>query len=71
MENKPIVVGYSDYPLKQIESDNCGCTIGNHLEMKETLALYKELGFRIEFKTSLFRRIFCLGKYKIIAHATT
>jgi hypothetical protein len=63
-----IVIGQSDYPRKAIEENKCGWTLGSTTTFLETIKLLEENGYTIKFETSLFRRLFALGIYKIIAY---
>jgi DNA-binding Lrp family transcriptional regulator len=61
-------IGTSDYTRKQIESGDMGWSIGaSPSEFIERIKEYEDDGYTITFKTSLWRKIFCLGIYKIIA----
>ena len=60
-------IGESDYSRQEIESNSCGWTWGSINAVLEAIKEAESNGYDVIFKTSLLRRIFCLGKYKIIA----
>ena len=67
-----ITIGISDYSRNQIESgdfgNNCGWILGcSKSDFIDAIEKYEKQGYMIEFKTSLLRKIFCAGKYKIVA----
>jgi hypothetical protein len=60
-------LGQSDYTRKQME-DGTGWSIGStDEEFLQRIKDYEEQGYVVEFKTNIFRRIFSLGIYKVIA----
>lgn len=64
------VIGSSDYSRKQMESGDTGWSIGDPNYILNAVKLYEEEGFKVEFKTNIFRRIFAFGIYKIVATKT-
>lgn len=65
-----IVIGESDYSREEMGSVNSG--IGSSsTEFLNEIKEYEDLGYIVKFKTSIFRRIFCLGVYKVIAYKET
>ena len=62
-----IIIGESDYDREQMFA-NKEFALGDSLESwKKVINHYEKQGYAIEFKTSIFRTLFCLGKYKVIA----
>lgn len=63
-----ITIGTSDYTRSEIEDQNIGWTIGcSSYEFLEKIRNYEMAGYTVEFNTSIFRRIFALGIYKVTA----
>ena len=71
MENtsKKLLIGRSDYTRKQMESgdSNGGWGTTTALFLK-TISLYEKDGYTVKFETNLFRKIFGVGIYKVIAY---
>ena len=64
-----VVIGESDYTRKQMEDGDTSWAIGSSgREYLETIKWYEEHGFRVEFETNIFRRIFAIGIYKVVAY---
>ena len=66
---KKIKIGESDYNRNQIESGTPGA-IGGQIccdSMLEKIRYYENNGYTVQFQTSIFRKIFLLGKYKVVA----
>ncbi len=62
-------MGYSDFSRKEIEEGRCGWTIGaSPNDVMSYINAIEQLGYNIEFKTNLWIRLFCAGKYKIIVN---
>lgn len=63
-----IKIGATDYSRKEMESGDIGWSIGTSAkEFMETIKLYEREGYTVSFETSLFRKIFGLGIYKVVA----
>jgi len=63
-----ITIGQSDYSRKQM-GNGTGWSWGVSDEyFLETIKAYEEAGYTVKFKTSLLRRIFAVGKYKVVAY---
>lgn len=60
-----ITIGNSDYTREEIESGAHGAWGDVHTFL-ELIYMCERKGYTIVFKTSLLRRIFCTGKYKVI-----
>lgn len=66
---KPIKIGISDYTRKEMEQNGGGWFIGiSAHEYLEAIADWERAGYTVKFETSLLRRIFGLGKYKVMAY---
>jgi len=61
-----IKIGVSDYTREQIQNGAIGIGSSNR-EFLDHIKSYEDEGYTVEFQTSLFRKIFLLGLYKIIA----
>jgi len=71
MENttKGFLIGRSDYTRKQMESGESNGGWGATTELfLNTISNYEKNGFTIKFETSLWRKIFGCGIYKVIAY---
>ena len=63
------VIGESDYTREEIESGKTNGSFGTPaIIFKARLAEYEKQGYTIKFETSIFRKIFAVGKYKIVAY---
>ncbi len=62
-----MIIGYSDYSRDQIESNQCGWTFGSRNHLLSRILEAEASGYNVTFETSIFRRIFCTGIYKIVA----
>jgi hypothetical protein len=63
-----IKIGTSDYSRKEMESGDIGWAIGTSTnDYMETIELYEREGYTVSFETSLFRKLFGLGIYKVVA----
>jgi hypothetical protein len=64
-----IVIGESDYSRVQMENDECGDGFGTSSKyFLEVIKTFEDAGFTVVFKTNIFRLIFALGTYKVIAY---
>lgn len=70
-KNGKVIIGNCDYSREQLErNDVHELTIANcsARQMLEVIKGYEAKGYIVKFETSLFRRIFCLGRYRIVAY---
>ncbi len=70
MKNKieKITIGESDYSREQMLSGKMGWSIGNTAgEFLQTISEYEKEGYEVKFETSILRKIFCVGVYKVVA----
>ena len=71
MENSnKIIIGNSDYSREEMEKEPYGWGVPASSYL-ETIKSYEEKGYKVTFNTSLLRRIFCMGKYQVVATKTT
>ncbi len=64
-----IIIGNSDYSRKEIEDGIKGYTIGSSSnDVLETIKYYEGKGYTVKFETSIFRKIFAIAIYKIVAY---
>jgi len=62
-----IHVGNSDYTRQQMEQGAKGC--GDSAEyFLDTIKKYEDDGYTVKFETSIWRKFFCVGIYKVIAY---
>ncbi len=61
------VLGYSDYSRLEIFTGRSTGAIGNTMDIMSSVHEFERCGWTVVFKTSLFRRIFLMAKYKIVA----
>ena len=69
MNIEKIIIGNSDYTRKEMESGTDSWTIGsssNHF--LSVIKHYEKLGFTVKFETSIWRKLFGIGIYKVIAY---
>ena len=62
-----IKIGNSDYKREEIEQGICGWGTSNS-EFLLTIKEYEAEGYTVKFETNLWRRIFALGIYKVVAY---
>ena len=60
-------IGQSDYNRKRVEQGNLGWTIGDEDLLLSTIKIFEKNGYTVEFRTNIFRRLFALGIYKVVA----
>lgn len=64
---KKIKIGNSDFTRKQLEEGVW--TWGTSAwECTETIRHFEREGYVVKFETSILRKIFCIGKFKIVAY---
>lgn len=61
------IIGYTDYTRQQIVSGAAIGGFGNYDEIVESILYAEEDGWEVKFETSLFRKLFCTAKYRIVA----
>jgi hypothetical protein len=62
-----IKIGNSDYKREQMEQGVYGWGTSNS-EFLQTIKQYEAEGYTVKFETNLWRRIFALGIYKVVAY---
>lgn len=73
MEIERIKIGNSDYSREEIKRGceidrDGGWQIGSSFEeFMDRFEEFEKLGYKIKFETSIFRKIFGMGIYKIVA----
>mgnify|MGYP001558495112 CR=1 FL=1 len=69
MKTEKIIIGDSDYSRKQIESRESDGGWGDSArDVLKTIREYENNGYEVKFETSLFRKIFCMGIYRVVAY---
>jgi hypothetical protein len=63
-----VIIGYSDYSRQQIEKGNIWILGDSRECILDTIAAFEHEDYNVKFETSLFRKIFCLAKYKVVAY---
>lgn len=63
---KKIKIGNSDYNRKQIESGVYGWGTTNKVFL-QTIKEYEDDGYIVKFETSIWRKLFCVGIYNVVA----
>jgi len=64
-----IKIGNSDYSRKQMEQGDNGWTIGCSAKyFLDTIKQYENKGYTVKFETSIWRKIFGMGIYKVMAY---
>lgn len=68
MKNK-IVIGNSDYSREEMESGLAEGGWGTDTdEYLRRIKYYENTGRIVKFETSLFRRLFGIGKYRVVSY---
>ncbi len=68
MKKEKITLGTSDYSKKQMESGDIGWSIGDSSKaFLNRIEMYEQAGYVVKFETSILRKIFGFGIYKITA----
>jgi hypothetical protein len=68
---KKIIIGHSDYSREEMISEKAfggfrfGVSPDTYLECIQTL---ENAGYFVKFETSFFRKIFGIGKYRVVAY---
>jgi hypothetical protein len=62
-----IPIGNSDYTRSELECDVWGWGVSSDYFLK-TIQAFEDAGCIVRFETSLFRRIFGIAKYKVVAY---
>lgn len=65
--SKKIIIGNSDYSREQVEKGNIVSVGCSRSELLQVIENYERAGYEIKFETNLFRRIFGIGIYRIVA----
>lgn len=69
MTIKKIIIGNSDYTRSEIEEGKCKNAFGStRTQFLEQILIVERYGYVVKFKTNILRRIFCLGKYRVVAY---
>ena len=64
-----VKIGNSDYSRIQMEQGDSGWTIGCSAEyFLNTIKQYENEGYTVKFETSIWRKIFGWGIYKVVAY---
>lgn len=62
------IIGYSDYSRTEIvNSDVMGYFSSNPSLILSAVHEFEKCGWKVRFETSMFRRLFLMAKYKIVA----
>lgn len=73
MSKEKIVIALSDYNREQLEKDEVHeLTVGNcsARALLNVIRQYEKAGCVVKFNTSLWRRLFCIAKYQVVAYPT-
>jgi hypothetical protein len=62
-----IIIGHTDYSRRQIEAGGVVFIGTSPNKLLELIEAYESVGYEVKFETSLLRKIFGLGIYKVIA----
>lgn len=66
---KGIKIGETDYSRDEIEDNKCGAAFGTSADyFLSVIREYEEAGYSVKFETSLWRRLFSLCKYVVVAY---
>ena len=69
MSADKVIIGNSDYTRKEIEN-GAGWVIGNPVNFLQTIRAVEREGYTVKFETSLFRKILCVSKYRVVGYKT-
>lgn len=67
MKQEKIVIGNSDYTREDMKNNISGWGTTS-VDFLDTINYYEENGYKVNFETNLFRKIFGFGIYKVVAY---
>lgn len=72
MKTEKITIGYSDYSREEMESGKAYNGIGTiSEEYLQSICEFEKVGYKVNFESSILRRLFGYAKYKVVATKLT